>query len=122
MITKLSSACNSSICIWLGTCRVGDYNFFFHSEIFFSDNTRVRIFIFFGAQSAIFFPEINIRLYDKNSESDFFLFFTTIRKTNIYRSKHLVNLNPNTDVLSTSVSFIRDGPFNLQGGGAMVFF
>jgi hypothetical protein len=41
--------------------------------------------------------------------------FTTIRKTNIYRSKHLVNLNPNTDVLSTSVSFIRDWPFNFQG-------
>ena len=49
--------------------------------------------------------------------------FTTIRKTNLYRSKHLVNLNPNTDVLSTSVSFIRDGPFNFQGGGeGYVFF
>ena len=33
-------------------------------RIFFSDNTRVRIFIFF--------PKFNIRLYDKNSESDFF--------------------------------------------------
>ena len=31
----------------------------------FSDNTRVRIFFFF--------PEFNIRLYDKNSESDYFL-------------------------------------------------
>ena len=50
--------------------------------------------------------------------------FTTIRKTNIYRSKHLVNLNPNTDVLSTSVSFIRDGPFNFQEGeeGGYGFF
>ena len=46
-----------------------------------------------------------------------------IRKKNIYRSKHLVNLNPNTDVLSTSVSFIRDGPFNFQeGGGGYGFF
>ena len=41
---------------------------------FFSENTRVRIFIFFVAQSAIFFPEFNIRLYDKNSESDYFFF------------------------------------------------
>ena len=38
----------------------------------FSDNTRVRIFIFFVAR--IFFPEFNIRLYDKNSESDYFFF------------------------------------------------
>jgi len=38
------------------------------------DKTTVRIFIFFVAQSAIFFPEFNIRLYDKNSESDYFFF------------------------------------------------
>jgi hypothetical protein len=41
---------------------------------FFSDNTSVRIFIFFVGQSAKFFPEYNIRLYDKNSESDYFFF------------------------------------------------
>ena len=41
---------------------------FFSFRIFFSDNTRVRIFIL----SAIFFPEFNIRLYDKNFESDLF--------------------------------------------------
>jgi hypothetical protein len=46
--------------------------FFFSFRIFFSDNTRVRIFIFFVAQSAKFFPVFDIRLYDKNSESDFF--------------------------------------------------
>jgi hypothetical protein len=46
--------------------------FFVSFRIFFSDNTRVRIFIFFVAQSAKFFPGFNIRLYDKNSESDFF--------------------------------------------------
>ena len=39
-----------------------------------SDNTRVRIFIFFVAQSTNFFPELNIRLYDKNSES-YYCFF-----------------------------------------------
>jgi uncharacterized membrane protein len=41
---------------------------------FFSDNTRVRILIFFGGQSANFFQEFNIRLYDKISESDYFFF------------------------------------------------
>jgi hypothetical protein len=39
-----------------------------------SENTRVRIFIFFVAQSANFFPDFNIRLYDKNSESDYYFF------------------------------------------------
>ena len=37
---------------------------------FFSDNMRVRIF---------FCPEFNIRLYDKNSESDYFFSSTKIR-------------------------------------------
>jgi hypothetical protein len=40
---------------------------------FFSDNTKVRIFVFV-AQSTKFFPEFNIRLYDKNSESDYSFF------------------------------------------------
>ena len=37
---------------------------------FFSDNARVRIFFFCRAN--FFSPEFNIRLYDKNSESDYF--------------------------------------------------
>ena len=44
----------------------GSYGFLFHSEFFFSDNTTVRIFFFS--------PEFNIRLYDKNNESDYFFF------------------------------------------------
>jgi hypothetical protein len=47
--------------------------FFVSFRIFFSDNTRVRIF-FFVAQSAKYFSRFNIRLYDKNSESDYFFF------------------------------------------------
>ena len=66
----------------------------------FSDNTRVRIFIFFVARKALIFsPEFNIRLYDKNSESDyiFFLhqnqniFFSNIGNQNIFLEK---NHNP----------------------------
>ena len=45
--------------------------FFVSFKNFCSDNTRVRIFIFC--------PEFNIRLYDKNSESDYFFSFTKIR-------------------------------------------
>jgi hypothetical protein len=57
------------------------------SEIFFSDNTKVRILIISVAQSGNFFPEFNIRLYDKNSESDYFL--------------QLLNILGHTVVLST---------------------
>ena len=76
MIMKMSSVCNSSICIWLGTdhltCRVGDYNFYFSFRIFFLDNTSSNIFFFLSHKAQFFPPEINIRLYDKNSESIFF--------------------------------------------------
>ena len=41
---------------------------FFSFRIFFSDNTRVRIFTYFCR------AEFNIRLHDKNSESDYFFF------------------------------------------------
>ena len=46
----------------------------FFAQNFFWDHTRVRIFIFFVGQSAIFFPEFNIRLYDKKSESNYYFF------------------------------------------------
>ena len=44
----------------------GGLGFFVSFRIFFWDNTRVRIFVFF--------PEFNSRLYDKNSESYYFFF------------------------------------------------
>ena len=43
----------------------------------FSDNTRGRIFTFFVARNL--FPESNIRLYNNNSESDYFFSSTKIR-------------------------------------------
>ena len=75
--------------------------FFVSFRIFFSDNTRVRIFIFFVAQSANFFPEFNFRLYDKNSESDYFfflhqnqnIFFSNIGNQNIFFRKKPFKLN-----------------------------
>ena len=46
------------------------YGFLFRSKHFFR-KTRVRIYYFCCAN---FFPEYNIRLYDKNSESAYFFF------------------------------------------------
>ena len=61
------------VSFYLGTdhliCR-GELWFFVSFRNMFSDNTRVRIFIF---------PEFNITLYDKNSESDYFFSSTKIR-------------------------------------------
>ena len=70
--------------------------FFVWFRIFFSDNTRVRILIFFVGQCANFFlSEFNIRLYDKNSESHYFfflhqnqnIFFSNIGNQNIFFRK-----------------------------------
>ena len=44
-------------------------------RIFFPDNTRVRILILFcRAKRENFFPDFNIRFYEKNSESEYFFF------------------------------------------------
>ena len=77
------------------TCRGGLW-FFVLFRIFFPDNTRVRIFIF------LFFPEFNIRLYDKNSESDYFfflhqnqnIFFSNIENQNIFFKKKAITPLP----------------------------
>jgi hypothetical protein len=50
----------------------GELWFFVSFRIFFSDNTRVRILIFLSRKAQFFFQEFNIRLYDKNFESDYF--------------------------------------------------
>jgi hypothetical protein len=49
---------------------------------FFSDNARVRIYIFFVVQSANFFPEFNIILYDKSLNQ--IIFFSNIGNQNIF--------------------------------------
>ena len=54
------------------TWKGGVMVFCFVQNFFFSDNTRVRIFFYLSRKARNFFPEINIRLYDKNSESDYF--------------------------------------------------
>jgi hypothetical protein len=50
----------------------GGLRFLFRTEFFFSDNTRVRTFIFLLCEAQILLTEFNIMFYDKYSESDFF--------------------------------------------------
>ena len=51
----------------------GGLCFLFHSEIFFRTTQELEFF-FLSRKAGIFFPEFNIRLYDKNSESDYYFF------------------------------------------------
>ena len=44
----------------------------FRSEIFFRTTRELEYLFFLSRKARIFFPEFDIRLYDKNSESDFF--------------------------------------------------
>jgi hypothetical protein len=52
----------------------GGYGFLFRSEIFFRTTQELEYLFFLSREAGIFFPEFNIRLYDKNSESDYLFF------------------------------------------------
>ena len=54
--------------------RGGGYGFLFRSEFFFQTTQELEYLFFLSRKAGIFFPEFNIRLYDKNSESDYFFF------------------------------------------------
>jgi hypothetical protein len=44
----------------------------FRSEMFFRRTQELEYLFFLSRKARIFFPEFNIRLYGKNSESDYF--------------------------------------------------
>jgi hypothetical protein len=48
--------------------------FLFRSEFFFRTTRELEYLLFLSRKARIFFPEFHIRLYDKNSESDYFFF------------------------------------------------
>ena len=52
----------------------GGYGFLVCSEFFFRTTRELEYLFFFVARSSNFFPEFNIRLYDNNSESDYYFF------------------------------------------------
>ena len=48
--------------------------FLFRSEFFFRTTQELEYLFFLLRKARNFFPEFNIRFYDKNSESDYFFF------------------------------------------------
>ena len=52
----------------------GVYGFLFCSEFFFRTLQELEYLFILSLEARNFFPEYNIRLYDKNSESDYFIF------------------------------------------------
>ena len=71
------------------------YVFLFCSEFFFRTTRELEYLFLLSCKARIFFPECNIRLYDKHSESDYFFslhqnqnfFFSNIGYQNIYLEK-----------------------------------
>jgi hypothetical protein len=50
----------------------GGYGFLFRLEIFFRTTRELEYLFFLSREARFFSPEFNIRLYDKNCESDYF--------------------------------------------------
>jgi len=65
---------------------------------FFFGHHKLEYLIYLSLEARNFFPEFNIRLYDKNSESDYFfslhqyqnIFFSNIGNQNIFFEKNQV--------------------------------
>ena len=78
---------------------MGGYGFLLRSEFFFWTTQELEYLFFLSRKARIIFPEFNIKLYDKNSESDYFfflhknqnIFFSNIGNQNIFSEK---NHNP----------------------------
>ena len=51
--------------------------FYFVQKFFFGQHKSYNIYFYCRAKREIFFPEFNIRLYNKNSESDYIFFSST---------------------------------------------
>ena len=52
----------------------GGYSFLFRSENLFRTKQELECLLYLSRKARNFVPEFNIRLYDKNSESDYFFF------------------------------------------------
>ena len=69
--------------------------FCFVQKFFFGQHNSQIIYFLLSSKARIFFPEFDIRLYDKNSESDYFFFlqqnqnfvFSNIGNQNIFFKK-----------------------------------
>ena len=71
---------------------------------FFFGQHEIEYLVFLSREAQIFFPEFNIRLYDKNSESDYFfflhqnqnIFFSNIGNQNIFFRKKNITPPPSS--------------------------
>ena len=61
------------------------YGFLFRSEFFFRTTHELEYLFFLSLKARNIFPEYNIRLYDNNSESDYFIFLH--QNQNIFSEK-----------------------------------
>jgi hypothetical protein len=58
----------------LSTINQWGYDFLFRSEFFFRSSREIEYLFFLSRKARNFLPEFNIKLCDKNSESDYFFF------------------------------------------------
>ena len=80
----------------------GGYDVFFVQKFFFRTTQELEYSYFLSRKARNFFPEFNIRLCDKNSESDYFFssskirifFFSNIGNQNIFFRKKNITLPP----------------------------
>jgi hypothetical protein len=77
------------------------HGFLFRSENFVRKTRKLEYLFYLSREARNFYPEFNIRLYDKNSESDFFfflhqnqnIFFSNIGNQNIFLEvKYIPNI------------------------------
>ena len=66
----------------------GGYGFLFRSKFFFRTTQELEYLFFLSRKARNFFPEFNIRLYDKISESDY-LFFPPPKSEYFFRKKNI---------------------------------
>ena len=74
--------------------------FCFVQNFFFRTTRELEYLFFLSRKERIFFPEFNVRLYDKNSESNYFFFpppkseyfFSNIGNQNIFLEKTTLTL------------------------------
>ena len=75
--------------------------FCFVQNFFFRTTRELEYLFLLSRKARIFFPEFNFRLYDKNSETDYFFFlhqnqniyFSNIGNHNIFLEKNPFKLN-----------------------------
>ena len=87
----------------------------FRSEFFIRTTQELEYLFFLSRKARNFLPECNIRLYDKNSESDYFfflhqnqnIFFNNIGNQNIFLEKNQVKWSfPKLLILNSSTCFL----------------